>query len=255
MGHGLEVAGDAAIGLGVFTGTEAAGDLLLDLAHAQVALGTVVGERHVGELGKEQDSILIVLESLPEVMGVGFRHPAAAALRARGKRRELLGALGEDSAVALAQALVLHLGQLLAFAFSHLGTRLLEQALEVVRPRVAVGLDDEGELAQQVGATQAMAAVGVGQVGGPAVVDEAAAIAGDDVDRRDGFQSALGVKEFQGDVPAGADIMGWSPLPEAASTCQGGDENVPPTRRGDRDEDYDDWDRSGKERDPGAWCR
>ena len=48
IGHGLEIAGDAAVGLGVLEGTEAAGDLLLDLAHAQVAFGAVVGEGHVG---------------------------------------------------------------------------------------------------------------------------------------------------------------------------------------------------------------
>ena len=47
VGHGLEVAGDAAIGLGVLAVSEAAGDFLLDLAHAQVTFGAVVGERHV----------------------------------------------------------------------------------------------------------------------------------------------------------------------------------------------------------------
>jgi len=53
--------------------------------------------------------------------------------------------------------------------------------------------------------------------------------------------------------PVEVRVMGWSPLPETASECQSGDAIFPPTERGDRDEDYDDWDRSGKERDPGAW--
>ena len=42
VGHGLEVAGDAAIGLGVLAVSEAAGDFLLDLAHAQVTFGAVM---------------------------------------------------------------------------------------------------------------------------------------------------------------------------------------------------------------------
>ena len=42
--------------------------------------------------------------------------------------------------------------------------------------------------------------------------------------------------------------MGWSPLPETASDCHGGHCDVPPTRRGDHDEDYDDWYGFGKER-------
>ncbi len=48
MGHGLEIAGDSAVGLGVAEGSEAAGDLLLDLGHADIALGAGVGERGVG---------------------------------------------------------------------------------------------------------------------------------------------------------------------------------------------------------------
>jgi len=40
--------------------------------------------------------------------------------------------------------------------------------------------------------------------------------------------------------------MGWSPLPQTASKCQSGDCDVPQTRRGDHDEDYDNWAGSGK---------
>ena len=48
-------------------------------------------------------------------------------------------------------------------------------------------------------------------------------------------------------------LMGWSPLPEPASECHSGMCNVPQIRRGDHDEDYDDWDGFGKECYPGAW--
>ena len=37
------------------------------------------------------------------------------------------------------------------------------------------------------------------------------------------------------------EIMGWSPLPETASKCQGGECEFPQAERSDRDEDYDNW--------------
>ena len=52
IGHGLQIAGDAAVGFGVLGFSEAAGDLLLDLAHAQVAFGAVVRERGVRVAGE-----------------------------------------------------------------------------------------------------------------------------------------------------------------------------------------------------------
>ena len=54
MGHGLKVAGNAAIGLGELHGSETAGDLLFDLAHSQVAFGAVIGEGDMRQFGKEQ---------------------------------------------------------------------------------------------------------------------------------------------------------------------------------------------------------
>jgi len=73
----LEVAGDTAIGLGIVPGAETAGDLLLDLAHAQIAFGAVVREGHMSPLGEEQDGVFIALEPLPEVMGIGLGDPPA----------------------------------------------------------------------------------------------------------------------------------------------------------------------------------
>ena len=67
-------------------------------------------------------------------------------------------ALGQDPAVALAQIPVLSIGQALAGLFA---TRagLLQQALHILRPAIGVGLDHEGQLAQQMRAAQAMVEV------------------------------------------------------------------------------------------------
>lgn len=45
----------------------------------------------------------------------------------------------------------------------------------------------------------------------------------------------------------GVKVMGWSPQPETASTCQSGDGCPLETERSDRDEDYDNWPRLGEE--------
>ena len=57
---------------------------------------------------------------------------------------------GEDIAVAFLQVVILARGDSFAFASSDLCAGLLQQALHVPRPRIPVGLDDEGEFAQQM---------------------------------------------------------------------------------------------------------
>ena len=57
VGHGLQVAGDAAVGCGELARAEATGDLLLDLGHVQVTFGAVVGERAMGVTGDCNDRL------------------------------------------------------------------------------------------------------------------------------------------------------------------------------------------------------
>ncbi len=73
VGHGLEVARDAAVGLGELGLAEAAGDFLLHFAHPQVALGAAVREGNVGVSGEQQHGAFMFLQSLTEVVGIGFR--------------------------------------------------------------------------------------------------------------------------------------------------------------------------------------
>ena len=101
--HGLQVAGNTAVGLGVLLHAEAAGDLLLDLGHSQVTLGAVVGEGHVGISGKQQDGGLMLFQSLPEIVGIGLGELAPFAARPGRDWRQLLFTSREDISVALLQ--------------------------------------------------------------------------------------------------------------------------------------------------------
>ena len=57
-----------------------------------------------------------------------------------------------------------------------------------------------------MGAAQAVAAVVIGEIGGPAVVDNDAAVAGDDASGLHRFLPALRMQAFQRDVATGADV-------------------------------------------------
>jgi hypothetical protein len=124
----------------------------------------------------------------------------------RRNRRKPLLAAGEDIAVALLRVLVFLLGELLAGAFGHHRTHLLQQPFHVDRPAIAVGLDHKGEIAQQVRAAQAVVAVRVGEIDRQAVVDDDTPVARDDVDGIGALAPALAVAELQGDLAAAVDV-------------------------------------------------
>jgi len=80
VGHGLQVARDTTVGLGELGVAEAAGDLLLDFAHAQVPFGAIVGEGDVRVSGEQQHGAFMFIQALPQVMGVGLGDPAPFAV-------------------------------------------------------------------------------------------------------------------------------------------------------------------------------
>ncbi|WP_295513719.1 hypothetical protein, partial [Thiolapillus sp.] len=71
------------------------------------------GKRHVGESGEEQYCRLMLLQSFPQVVRIGFGDPAPFAVLSERDRRELLCTAGEDIAVAFLQVFVLIPGQAL----------------------------------------------------------------------------------------------------------------------------------------------
>ena len=114
----------------------------------------------------------MLLQALPEVMGVGFGDAAALAVLSWRDGREFLFAPGQDIAIAFLEVFVFAASEFLAFALGDARAGLLEQPLHIGGPGVALGVDDEGQLAQQVRATQAVIAVIVGEIGGPAIMDD-----------------------------------------------------------------------------------
>ena len=82
----------------------------------------------------------------------------------------------------------------------------MQQPLHVLRPGIAIGLMDEGEFAQEVRATEPMAAVLPGQIGRPAVMDDHPALARDDADGGHGLKPPLLMDELTRDVPTRADL-------------------------------------------------
>ena len=100
----------------------------------------------------------MLLQSFPQVVRIGFGDPAPFAVLSGRDRRELLCTAGEDIAVAFLQIFVLIPGQALRLAFGDNGAGFLEQALHMGRPGIVIGVDDEGELAQQNAVTTKMQA-------------------------------------------------------------------------------------------------
>ena len=84
VGHGQVVAGDAEIGVSESLCTKAPGDLLLDLAHSQIAFRAVVCEGDVRQLSIEQDGSFTPLETFPEIVSVRLGdRPSFAVLSGR----------------------------------------------------------------------------------------------------------------------------------------------------------------------------
>ena len=77
--EGREVGADGREALDPGVGAEGAGDLLLELGHAHIALGLVVIEGHA-QVGDEAQHLLALLaQALDEVVGRGLLDPALGA--------------------------------------------------------------------------------------------------------------------------------------------------------------------------------
>ena len=204
--HGLQVAGDAAVGGGVAGGAEAAGDFLFDLGHAEVALGAVIGERHIGVAGEAEYFGFILDEGLMQVLGIGFGGASALAGEAFRGCGEFPFGLCQDSTVTGAHGLVVGLAERFVLLLAHLSAGREQEVAHPFCPGMAVGLFDEGQVAQQVAAAQGVFARLKGKVAGPAVVDEDAAVARDDADVLEGVTAPLVAAVFDDQV-AGADAV------------------------------------------------
>ena len=95
----------------------------------------------------------MLFESLPQVVGVGLGDSAALAVLLGRDGWQFFVASGQDIAIALLEVLVF---AAVSFLLLRLETRAqvcCSRRFMLARPGVALGLDDEGQLAQQVRTT------------------------------------------------------------------------------------------------------
>ena len=78
-----EIAANAGEALGAIESSKAAGDFLFHLDHADVLLALVVGEGDVGIEQEGEDAIVIVLQAVEEVGGLGLFGAAMPRLATR----------------------------------------------------------------------------------------------------------------------------------------------------------------------------
>lgn len=105
----------------------------------------VVCEADVRVFGEAQDLGFVGLETLPEVVGIGFGDAAALPFYARRDFGQFPFRLGEDGSVSSSQGLVLPGGEGPVVALCDLVAGFEEQVPHAPGPVVAVRLDDEGE--------------------------------------------------------------------------------------------------------------
>ena len=197
---GIDIAAHAEEALGAGLGANAARYLLADLEHAQDLLRVVVGEGDTEVAEEGEHSLLVTLHAIQEVEGLGFFGPTPAPNR-RGRGRWIGGvALREETLVSLKPRGAFGVGEASASQRLELidaRVHVQQELAHLAGPVLVKVFKKEGQLPQDVGVAQAVAARQV-EVGGKAVVDEAAIETGEDAEVFDGFAALAGVESVPG---------------------------------------------------------
>ena len=198
-------------------GAEAPRHLDLDLRHPDLPLAGVVRETHRRVSHEAQHGLLMLREAPVQVVRVGLRDPPAPSLGAWRDLGQFPRALCQDGPVSLDDTAAFGRGQRLGRASVDPVAGVAKQRLHQARPAVVVGVDGEGEFAEEVRAAQLVPAASVGQVGLPAVMDQRTGVARDDADLLDGLPSAPAVQALQRQGSVGEDVEPLRPAvdPEA----------------------------------------
>ena len=146
-------------------------------------------------------------EGLMQVFGVRLRDASALALDTGRRFRKFLLSLGQDGPVAFPHGLEFRLGQTLLRALADLVGGLLQEPLHASGPGMAVGVDDELEVAQQMRAAERVVAAVVGEIACPTVVNQGSAIARDDADVVHCGTASLRMAERQRQVAGTATVQ------------------------------------------------
>lgn len=154
---GSEVGADGAEGLSTRGSTEAAGDLVLDLGHADGLFGEVVAERNERIDGEAQDVIGMLTQSSPEIERNALRRaPTFAARRWGGIGRF---AFGQNGIVLGTNGLDAHRRQPLTLSRYRCMVGGDQQIDPALGPGLLAFLMDESQFAQVMGIAQRMRAV------------------------------------------------------------------------------------------------
>ena len=206
----LHRGGDVGANLGEPTGTrkgaKAAGDFLLDLEHAKVAFGQVVGEGDTEVDHEGEDALLVEFQPGEKVLGLGFLGPSPAfrtgfgtgIFRPSPGDQIVVAGLQEDEFFGGENGLALPvtIGG---------GEDVLEKESEGTGPGLPQHLLHEHEFPTEMGVAQTMGDV-EGEVGSPAVVNEPPPEAGEEVELGEGDSSPVRMDPVPGQRGRGEDM-------------------------------------------------
>lgn len=192
---GGEVRSDGTEGVGALWGAEVAGDLLLDLGHADGLLGEVVAERNVGVDCEAENIVGMIAQATQEIERETLSGSAALAA---GRRRWVGDFARFDDGLVLATDRAEALGrQRLAVGGRGFLLRRDEQFDHLLGPRLAADLMNEGQFAQVMGIAQRKRARQIA-IGNPSIMDESTGELSEDAEGGKGLLAAACMEAHPG---------------------------------------------------------
>jgi hypothetical protein len=178
-----QVASDASEGDGSLVTAKGSGNFLLNFHHPNIPFGKIVVKRNIQALQEEQDCLLVLAQAIQQIAGRVLFGFASFARRRWSTGMNLIALMQQreklrlQSLYFLCQEAGLAKGAGLIRRFLHRG----QQDDHFVSPPEAQLLRKEGQLAQDMHATQAMLA-SVEEIGAPGIMNAGPDEAGQDAD-------------------------------------------------------------------------
>lgn len=177
-------------------GAEAARDFLPDFEHAEDLLGVVVGEGDAEIAEEGERRFFVTAQAVQEVESLALFWAAAAGGGGSSGRRIGGAALSQEGIVASDPREDFGSGKpgsALRLKILNSFVHVQQEPLHFSGPTLMEGFKEEGQLAQEVGVAQAVKA-GPFEIGGKAIVDEAAVETGEDGEVFHGFSASPGME-------------------------------------------------------------
>lgn len=179
---------------------EAAGDFLSDFEHAEDLLGVVVGEGDAEIAEEGERRFFVKAQAVQEVKSLALFWAAAAGSGGASRRRTGGAALSKQGMVTSEPGEHLGSGKADASArlkFINALVHVQQEPLHFSGPILVEGFKEEGQLPQEMCVAEAVE-TGPLEIGGEAIVDEAAVEAGEDGEAFHGFAAVPGMEAVPG---------------------------------------------------------